>query len=544
MRKDGNSLKIRLQVYMLAIRQRFRLFASTTCGKLALSVVVSLFLFSIFLLPSAIEPADSIPRIPSLASSEEKSEPILKSVLANLRKSSTYISQEELAKLKDDPKFAQLNQRTRLILLSDGDGKINTGVWPGWGGRFPYQSTLHWGTAGLVVEKTCPVSCETTHDNSRFFEADMVVTEMINYPKFGHKSLPPPPGRSVKNARYSLTQRTGYPYYRVPVPQTLPAHVVFYYEPENYDPDFTLLSRDVASNFDFSATQRHTSTVPITLTCNWGKSVTDFLGAPPAKDEEKFIMYLSEHGVSKEYQALVDELFVAAEQDRHADIHAYRHKRNRQLPHTLQGEEYTLARMLDFMSEYKFILITDPVVENDFVSPEFSQAIAAGVVPVYLGAKNIHRYAPGPGSFVDGRRFQSGHELWDYLRQFSTLGFRENAGGLSETEKSEVREAYAQFFAWKKYASEEHRRDTKGQNLPFGAARGHFLDRLRMEPRDIEIALEYWPTPDPFDFGVLEADTEEFQSLSHNAWNMYRTNLDYCVHYAECRLCELAHSVT
>lgn len=163
---------------------------------------------------------------------------------------------------------------------------------------------------------------------------------------------------------------------------------------------------------------------------------------------------------------------------------------------------------------------------------------------MYFGASNIHHFAPGPGSFIDGRRFKNGQELWSYLRNFSTLGFRENTGGLTAAEKAEVHEAYSQFFLWKTHAREEYSRDIRGQKLRFGAARGYFLNRLQLAPSEVELALENWPLPDAFDYTALEANTQKFRTLTHNAWNIFRTNLDYCVHYAECRLCELAHSVT
>lgn len=306
----------------------------------------------------------------------------MQSLLSKFWKSYTYITQDELEKLESDPRFAQTDQRTRLIVLSRGEDKINTGVWPGWGGTFPYKSTLNWGTAGVVVEKDCPVKCDITHDNAKLYQADLVVTEMINYPKFGHRDYPPPPTRNRNNPRYSLTQRTGYPFFRVPIPPQLPAQAVFYYEPESYDPDFTLQSPIVASQYEYSATQRQGSTVPVTLTCNWGRTTEDFLAPPVSKGEQRFIMYLSEHGVSDKYRPIIDQLFREADKDRHVGIHAYRHRKNKDLPNSLQGDRYTLSGMLDFMAQYKFILITDPVAVDDFVSPEFSQAILAGVVPV------------------------------------------------------------------------------------------------------------------------------------------------------------------
>lgn len=45
-----------------------------------------------------------------------------------------------------------ITRRKRRIILSDGQGKWNTGVWPGWG-YDPRRSTLNWAAAGVVVDK-------------------------------------------------------------------------------------------------------------------------------------------------------------------------------------------------------------------------------------------------------------------------------------------------------------------------------------------------------------------------------------------------------
>eukprot|EP00960_Hanusia_phi_P059267 764116-Hanusia_phi.AAC.5 len=41
---------------------------------------------------------------------------------------------------------------------------------------------------------------------------------------------------------------------------------------------------------------------------------------------------------------------------------------------------------------------------DDYVTEKFYQALIAGSVPVYLGAPNIHEFAPSPNSFIDMRR--------------------------------------------------------------------------------------------------------------------------------------------
>ena len=46
------------------------------------------------------------------------------------------------------------------------------------------------------------------------------------------------------------------------------------------------------------------------------------------------------------------------------------------------GIPYKLEKRLEFLGKYKFHLITEFAVEDDWIEPEFSQAFLAGTVPV------------------------------------------------------------------------------------------------------------------------------------------------------------------
>ena len=85
--------------------------------------------------------------------------------------------------------------RTRNILLYTAETRINTGVWPNWGGDPPHEATLNWAAAGTVVSKTCPLPCAFIHDDTKMATADVVIVEGVNWPKFGYagKPLPLPP---------------------------------------------------------------------------------------------------------------------------------------------------------------------------------------------------------------------------------------------------------------------------------------------------------------------------------------------------------------
>merc|ERR1712023_250733 len=70
---------------------------------------------------------------------------------------------------------------------------------------------------------------------------------------------------------------------------------------------------------------------------------------------------------------------------------------------------------MEEMSMYRFVLIIQRSEEEDWVDPEFTQALVVGTVPIYLGAKNIEKYLPGENSIVHLRDFDSGEELAKYM---------------------------------------------------------------------------------------------------------------------------------
>ena len=82
-----------------------------------------------------------------------------------------------------------LGERMRTIVLYSADGAINTGVWSEFGGSPPVRSELRWGNKGVVVEKSCPVSCHFTADQERLREADAVLIETV---RAACPPLPPP----------------------------------------------------------------------------------------------------------------------------------------------------------------------------------------------------------------------------------------------------------------------------------------------------------------------------------------------------------------
>jgi hypothetical protein len=248
----------------------------------------------------------------------------------------------------------------------------------------------------------------------------------------------------------------------------------------------------------------------------------------------------------------IDELFKAAAhasedglpvaQGTGGQLHAYVTRRNREMPAEAGGDPFQLLRRLDFIGTYKFLLVSDGDVQDDFLSPEWSQAFLAGTVPIYAGAANAHEFAPGPRSFLLLDDFSTGEELWNYINTF--------AGSSSAVEL-----AYARFFDWKSGAN---RAAAEDEPMP---GTGHAHDgaaqlgtgegvRSAQDPTVVERAVLRWSRPPvPSDVErvnelLMEGAGEGFGMDAEVVWRAFRRHLDHCVHYAECRVCRLVHDMT
>lgn len=84
-------------------------------------------------------------------------------------------------------------------------------------------------------------------------------------------------------------------------------------------------------------------------------------------------------------------------------------------------------------SRYKFVIAFENSCAPDYVTEKFFDPLTAGAVPIYLGAPNIDRFAPGKNCFVDVRDFDSPPAL---------------AAFINECCRDEG--MYRKFFEWKK----------------------------------------------------------------------------------------------
>ena len=267
-------------------------------------------------------------------------------------------------------------RRPRKIVLSTGGGRINTGVWPNWGQNSD-EVTLNWAAAGVVVKKQCPTKCIITHDQSSIADADAVMMELVNLPKFGIPESEPIPYPEPRRENPKLLLPGPQP---TQIPKKLPLIGLFYYEAAQSWPKYTLPNPDVSAAVDFSMAPTMDSTLPITLICPWGRQTSEVLKVPSRDDKKpgRLVAYFNEHGISSAYRNFVEDFFQAAGDN----VHAYQNRRNKALPPEADKQPYQLSNRLDFLSTYKFVLVTEAIEEMDFIEPEYSHAILAGAVPV------------------------------------------------------------------------------------------------------------------------------------------------------------------
>jgi len=117
-----------------------------------------------------------------------------------------------------------------------------------------------------------------------------------------------------------------------------------------------------------------------------------------------------------------------AEMMKQVDVHAYGPcLQNRRL-------DLDLGRMtkLENIVRYKFTIAFENSVSDDYVSEKLFDALFAGSVPVYRGARNVDEFLPGERCLINAADFAGPRELADYLRY------------LDGNEQ-----AYAEYMAWR-----------------------------------------------------------------------------------------------
>lgn len=174
--------------------------------------------------------------------------------------------------------------------------------------------------------------------------------------------------------------------------------------------------------FDLTMTYRLDSDVPVPY---FEPGLLAALAEPPSPKPERSpaVLFMSNAGERSGRTEYARELM------RHLAVDSYgRCLNNRILPED-RGRD-TLRRVI---RDYRFTLAFENSIDRDYVTEKFFAPLAAGSVPVYLGAPNVSDFAPGEHCHLDVRDFAGPRELADHL----------NALAADEA-------AYSEMLAWKR----------------------------------------------------------------------------------------------
>jgi len=133
-----------------------------------------------------------------------------------------------------------------------------------------------------------------------------------------------------------------------------------------------------------------------------------------AENKALAVAFVSDCHVSTQRLHVMDEL------ERHGlSLHSYgKCRQNVQIPTEYQQLSWQLQKRI-IISQYKFALILESIIEVDHVSEQMYDAIHSGSVPVVFGAPNIRDFAPADGTFINAVDFHSTKDLVDFLKKLS-----------------------------------------------------------------------------------------------------------------------------
>ena len=72
------------------------------------------------------------------------------------------------------------------------------------------------------------------------------------------------------------------------------------------------------------------------------------------------------------------------------------------------------------LSKYRVAVMFENAVEEGYISEKIFLAYAAGCVPVYMGAPDIHYWVPGNHSYVDASQFEGPEKLAEHIKKILT----------------------------------------------------------------------------------------------------------------------------
>lgn len=94
---------------------------------------------------------------------------------------------------------------------------------------------------------------------------------------------------------------------------------------------------------------------------------------------------------------------------------------------TMKNNEYFRGEAtdkLEALSRYRFSLAFENCAANGYITEKIFDCFQAGVVPIYLGAKNIQAYID-PAAFIDVRKFKLYDSLLSYITNLSDDAYKD-----------------------------------------------------------------------------------------------------------------------
>jgi hypothetical protein len=245
------------------------------------------------------------------------------------------------------------------------------------------------------VGETLPTGCRLTTDTRQFADAATVVFHIPSL-----HELPERKPRGQLWVAWSMECDVNYPQLR--------------------DPRFM-------RQFDLTMTYRLDADVVVAYTSYYGDvaNLSRALRTRAApKTRDKLASLFISSGLNRS-----GRLEYAEELMRYLDVHSYgKVLRNRQIG----SPDRNRPTKLDIIAGYKFDLSFENARAKDYVTEKFFDPLVVGTVPVYLGAPNIERFAPGDRCFINTADFPEPKELATYLMHLH----HDDA-------------AYAAYFSWK-----------------------------------------------------------------------------------------------
>jgi len=243
----------------------------------------------------------------------------------------------------------------------------------------------------------CPLNCNYTQDRDMLNQSSAVIFHLPtfwtgsvnNYLKLG------PDGEVYPE---QLREFPNFPPYKLKGQKW----VIFSMEPEGYY--HNLINKEYMDQFDLKMTYFQDSDIPALFMS--GKPGAYF-GAPINKTPDHLCVFIASNcGSLNGREEYVTELQKYMRVDSYGScLH------NKDWP---SGDKGTKSKM-ELLQTYKFYLVFENSNSRDYVSEKYFHALAAGTVPVYLGAPNIDDFKPAPRSVIKTSEFQSPKDLAEYL---------------------------------------------------------------------------------------------------------------------------------